>query len=278
MSHNAPNRVPGTVAAAPQPAGLASALHIDELTVHYGDSATSQAVIDQLNLTVEAGEFVSIIGPSGSGKSTLLHAIGGLVPASSGEILISGEESTGQKGLVSYMPQQPALLPWRTIEKNVLLGREIANGVGAADLAEARDWLARIGLGDYARNYPDVLSGGMQQRVAFLRALLSPQELICLDEPFSALDALTRTTMQRWLLEIWQQTRRSILLVTHNIEEALLLSDTVYVLSARPARVIDRIEVPFSRPRHEHVVDEPQFVGLRRQISDLLEPPKVHSE
>lgn len=255
-----------------------TALHVDDLSVRYGDGDSGPAVIEHLNLTVGAGEFVSIVGPSGSGKSTLLHAIGGLVPASDGRILIDGVDETGHKGHVSYMPQQPALLPWRTIEKNVLLGREIAAGVGAADLAEAREWLVRIGLGDYTRAYPDVLSGGMQQRAAFLRALLSPQELICLDEPFSALDALTRTRMQRWLLEIWQETRRSILLVTHNIEEALLLSDTVYVFSARPARVIDRIEVPFARPRHEHVVDEPGFVALRRHISDLLDTPKVHAE
>jgi ABC-type nitrate/sulfonate/bicarbonate transport system ATPase subunit len=252
-----------------------TALDIQDLSVSYGFGTDRRRVLDGLSLRVRQGEFVSIIGPSGSGKSTLLHTIGGLITPDEGEVVIDGNVVTSQRGHISYMPQQPALLPWRTIERNVVLGRDIARGRDAADLVEAREWLRRIDLADYARRYPRELSGGMQQRVAFLRALMSPQELICLDEPFSALDALTRSKMQRWLLEIWQETRRSVLFVTHNIEEALFLSDTIYVLSARPASVVERIEVPFDRPRGERLVDEPEFVALRRRISDLLESPTV---
>ncbi|GIM88550.1 ABC transporter ATP-binding protein [Paractinoplanes toevensis] len=222
-------------------------------------------VLKNLDIVVRKGEFVSIVGPSGSGKSTLFHLIGGVLTPSAGTIEVDGKAA--QRGLIGYMPQQPALMPWRTIEKNVVLAREIA---GKADLGLARQWLEKVGLGDFKRSYPHQLSGGMQQRVAFLRALISDQELLCLDEPFSALDAMTRAEMHRWLLDIWEANRRAVLFVTHNIEEALLLSDTVYVFSHRPATVLEKVTVPFDRPRRGTVVDDPEFVGLRRRLTDLL--------
>ncbi|GAA2669464.1 ABC transporter ATP-binding protein [Actinoplanes palleronii] len=224
-------------------------------------------VLKNLDISVKQGEFVSIIGPSGSGKSTLFHLIGGLLTPASGTIEINGANAVGRRGLIGYMPQAPALMPWRTIEANVILAREIA---GKKDRKIAREWLARVGLDGFARSYPHQLSGGMQQRVAFLRALISDQELLCLDEPFSALDAMTRADMHRWLLDIWEANRRSVLFVTHNIEEALLLSDTVYVFSHRPATVLEKITVPFGRPRRAEVVDDPEFVKLRRRLTDLL--------
>jgi ABC-type nitrate/sulfonate/bicarbonate transport system ATPase subunit len=248
-------------------------LHLADVHVAYPTDDGPLPVLDGLTLTVEPGEFVSIIGPSGSGKSTLLHVVGGLVRPGRGAVLLDEVDITGSRGHLSHMPQQPALLPWRTVLDNVLLPQEIAGTRTAASAAEAAAWLDRIGLDGFARALPHALSGGMQQRVAFLRALLAPHPFMCLDEPFSALDALTRTDMQRWLLHLWEETRRSVLLVTHNIEEALLLSDTVYVLSARPARVLRRVPVPFPRPRPEDVVDAPEFLRLRRELTGLLRPP-----
>lgn len=242
-------------------------------------------VLKNLSLSVQPGEFVSIIGPSGSGKSTLLQLIGGLLQPDGGSIRMDGADVTGRKGLISYMPQQPALFPWYTLEQNVLLALDITEsnakprGSGArhsrAASREARRelakaWLARAGLGGYEDAYPHVLSGGMQQRASFLRAMLSPQELICLDEPFGALDALTRLQMQQWLLSLWEENRRSVLLVTHSIEEAIYLSDRIYVLSHAPAQTIAEFEVPFPRPRLESILNSEPFICLKQDIYQLL--------
>ncbi|BFH59916.1 ABC transporter ATP-binding protein [Paenibacillus azoreducens] len=227
-------------------------------------------VLNNVTLTVRKGEFVSIIGPSGSGKSTLFHIIGGLVKPDAGTVRMNGTDVTGQQGHISYMPQQPALFPWRTIEDNVLLSQEIQGSVDQAARENARYWLDKVGLGGFEKAHPHTLSGGMQQRAAFLRALLSPQELMCLDEPFSALDALTRSDMQRWLLNIWEESRRSVLFITHNIEEALLLSNRIYVFSGRPASVLQVVDVPFPRPRSEEIIEHPEFIKLRRELSGWM--------
>ncbi len=245
-------------------------LHLSDVHVSFPTARGDLHVLDGLSLTVEPGEFVSIIGPSGSGKSTLLHVVGGLVVPQAGTVVLDEVTITGTRGHISHMPQQPALFPWRSVLDNVLLAQEITGTRTTASAREARGWLDRIGLGQFADAYPHTLSGGMQQRVAFLRALLSPRPFMCLDEPFSALDALTRADMQRWLLHLWEETRRSVLFITHNIEEALLLSDTVYVLSARPARVLHRLDVPFARPRDPEVVDSAEFVHHRRELALLL--------
>lgn len=227
-------------------------------------------VLDHISLTVPKGKFVSIIGPSGCGKSTLFQVIGGLIKPEEGRVYMDGTETTGEKGHISYMPQQPALFPWRTIEDNVILPLEIAGRSKIEARQEASIWLEKVGLSGYEKAHPSILSGGMQQRVAFLRALLSPNELMCLDEPFSALDALTRMDMQRWLLEIWEESRRSVLFITHNIEEALLLSDTIYLFSNRPARVLNQIEVSFDRPRDERLASTSAFMDMKQHIYEQL--------
>lgn len=256
-------------AAAPPPA-----LELDRVSMSYpaanGRGEGRLPVLDQVSLQVKQGQFVSIIGPSGSGKSTLFHLIGGLLRPDGGHIRMNGQEAAGRTGHVSYMPQQPALFPWRTVEQNVMLAQEIGGRPKKEARAEARQWLAKIGLSGYERAFPHELSGGMQQRVAFLRALMSPQELMLLDEPFSALDALTRSEMQRWLIGLWEQHRRSVLFITHSIEEALLLSDTIYVLSSRPARVLREVAVPFSRPRRDTLAGEEAFLRLKRELAGLL--------
>jgi ABC-type nitrate/sulfonate/bicarbonate transport system ATPase subunit len=240
---------------------VSEALEVSRLRHSFGDLS----VISDISLSVAPGEFVSIVGPSGSGKSALFHLIGGLLAPTAGAIRVDGGAAV--RGSIGCMPQQPALMPWRTVVANVVLAQEIR---GKADKKQAREWLERVGLSDFSDKYSHQLFGGMQQRVAFLPALLSDQPLRCLDEPFSALDAMTRIEMHRWLLDIWEASRRAVLFVTHNIEETLLLSDTVYVFSRRPATILERITVPFGRPRRDDVVDDPEFVTPRRRLTDLL--------
>lgn len=224
-------------------------------------------VLDSISLHVNDGEFVSLLGPSGSGKSTLFHIIGGLLHPETGVIELDGERINGRRGLISYMPQQPALLPWRKVIDNVQLGQELS---GDRNVAEAHKWLQKVGLAEFAQAYPHELSGGMKQRVSFIRTLLSPQSLLCLDEPFSALDEFTRMEMQQWLLSIWESNRRSVLFVTHNIDEALLLSDRIYILSQRPATVIKEISVPFLRPRQQELLLADEFLEWKRQVYHAL--------
>nr|WP_232101846.1 ABC transporter ATP-binding protein [Paenibacillus sp. URB8-2] len=245
-------------------------MEVSGISKSFSQRGRSIPVLEQVSLTVKPDEFVSIIGPSGCGKSTLFHIIGGLVKPDAGAVRMNGATVTGQRGSVSYMPQQPALFPWRSIEDNVILARELKGAARSEAREEARRWLAKVGLGGFEKAYPHMLSGGMQQRAAFLRALLAPQELMLLDEPFSALDALTRSEMQRWLLELWEENRRSVLFITHSIEEALLLSSRIYVFSGRPGTILHTVDVPFPRPRREEMTEHPEFLRLKRQLSGWM--------
>jgi ABC-type nitrate/sulfonate/bicarbonate transport system ATPase subunit len=228
-------------------------------------------VLQDLSLHVDEGEFVSLLGPSGSGKTTLLQLIGGLERADSGTIYVGGQAlRPGERGKIAYMPQYAALLPWLTITRNVTLALEIS-GVERAEAARlTAQWLPSVGLGAEGAAYPHELSGGMLQRASFLRALLAPQPLMCLDEPFAALDALNRQHMQEWLLSIWERERRSVLFITHSIEEALLLSDRLIIISKSPAHVVREIRVPFARPRSLDLWTDPLFNELKTEIYSLL--------
>lgn len=254
------------------------ALEVSGISKSFKHRRRETQVLNQVSLTVEPQEFVSIVGPSGCGKSTLFHIIGGLTLPDTGTVRMNGIPVTGQRGKISYMPQQPALFPWRSTLDNVLLGGELQGAPQREAREAARHWLAKIGLGGFERAYPHMLSGGMQQRAAFLRAMLAPQELMLLDEPFSALDALTREQMQRWLLELWEENRRSVLFITHNIEEALLLSTRIYVFSGRPGSVLHTVEVPFPRPRREEIADSPEFLRMRRQLSEWMREEQAKSQ
>ena len=246
---------------------MTSLLTIDHIT----KSFASQKVIHQLSLDINEGEFVSILGPSGSGKSTLFHLIGGMIKPDEGVIKLNSQIINGQRGSISYMPQSPSLFPWRTVLQNVLLGQEIQ---GKKEIDTARIMIEKAGLKEYEESLPNALSGGMKQRVSFIRALLSPQPLICLDEPFSALDELTRLEMQKWLLSIWEEYKRTVLFVTHNIDEALFLSDRIVVLSAKPAKIITEYSVPFSRPRKEELLLTDEFLQWKRKIHHSLSTGK----
>lgn len=236
-----------------------SALTIERLS----KSFSAVEVIRNLDFSVQNGEFVSILGPSGSGKSTLFHLIGGLITPDEGNILIENRVVNGQRGSISYMPQQPSLLPWRTVLENVLLGQELT---GKKNDQMAKSMIEKAGLSEFEDAYPHELSGGMKQRVAFIRALLSPQSVICLDEPFSALDEFTRLEMQKWLLSMWETHQRTILFVTHNIEEALFLSDRIIVLSKKPASIIADFQIPFSRPRNEEILLSEEFLQWKKKV------------
>jgi ABC-type nitrate/sulfonate/bicarbonate transport system ATPase subunit len=240
-------------------------LEVRNLSFSFGH----EPVIRNLSFQVAEGEFVSLIGPSGSGKSTLFHLIGGLFRPSSGEILLEGHPITGKRGLVAYMPQQPSLLPWRTVEGNVRLGQELG---GRPDPEAVHRLLAGAGLSEVAGKHPHELSGGMQQRVAFIRALASGKDPLLLDEPFGALDALTRTRMQKWLLSILENERRTTLFITHSIDEALLLSDRILVLSHKPMRVLREINVPFGDNDRFPLRGTAQWMELHREIEALLLP------
>lgn len=227
------------------------------------------------NLTIEEGRFISLIGPSGCGKSTLFNIIAGLIKPTTGEVLLDGKNIVGKNGNVGYMLQKDLLLPWRSILQNVILGLEI-KGVRKKEAVErAMPLLQKYGLGGFEHYYPDELSGGMRQRAALLRTLLYDQGIILLDEPFGALDAQTRLLMQTWLLNIWTDFKKTILFVTHDIDEAIYLSDEIYVLSPRPGRIKERVDVYLPRPRNEQTLLQPAFIELKQHLFALLKEEVV---
>jgi ABC-type nitrate/sulfonate/bicarbonate transport system ATPase subunit len=246
---------------------LSDKLVLKEISKSFG----GMTVLDRVSLTVRSGEFVSIIGPSGSGKSTLLDIIAGLTGPDHGQVWIDGKETTSRRGHAAYMPQKDVLLPWRTIVDNVAIPLEL-NGMSKKEARqEAERWLPQFGLGGFAKHYPHQLSGGMRQRAAFLRTCLCKKELMLLDEPFGSLDALTRLDMQRWLMEVWQAFHTSVLLITHDIEEAIFLSDRIYVFSPRPGKVAGEVSVELERPRRVEMTASEVFVRTKAKLMHILQ-------
>jgi ABC-type nitrate/sulfonate/bicarbonate transport system ATPase subunit len=233
---------------------------------HWGHLPT----LEGIDLSAREGEFVSIVGPSGCGKSTLFHVIAGIEPADAGRVLLDGREVTGQVGLFGYMLQRDLLLPWRTVLDNVILGAEIAGRDRKTARQEARELLPLFGLEGFADNYPATLSGGMRQRAALLRTMLCKREVLLLDEPFGALDALTRERMNLELLRIWEARRKTVFMVTHNIQEAILLSDRVMVMTDRPGQIVTDLPIELPRPRSQDLVYDGVFVALSRHIHESI--------
>lgn len=229
--------------------------------VSYTFPTREQALITNLNMAIEPGEFVSLIGKSGTGKSTILKLISGLIKQDAGVIELNGQSIS--LGDIGYMPQRDLLLPWRTTLENMMLAGEIQKEAKKSK-DYARDWLKRVGLEAYENAYPHQLSGGMRQRVAFLRTLLMDKEVLLLDEPFGALDALTKSDLQTWLLSIWGELDKTILLITHDLEEACLLSDRIILL--HQAGQVEEIDVAFSRPRHNAQRYTEPFIALRQEL------------
>ena len=245
-----------------------SRLAVKNLTQTFDQKDTPLRVLDGLNLSVDDGQFAALLGPSGCGKSTLFNIISGLVAPDTGEIYLNGERIYGNTGDFAYMQQKDLLLPWRTVIRNVLVGPEIHDEPLDSAKAEAHHRLAQLGLGGFENSYPMQLSGGMRQRVALVRTLLFRKEILLLDEPFGALDAMTRTVMQSILLDIWAEDRQTVLLITHDVEEALLLADKIYVLTARPATLKAEVPVPLSRPRN---ITDASLIGLKKELLALLQ-------
>ena len=220
-------------------------------------------VLDGLDLQVREGEFAAVIGPSGSGKSTLLNILAGLDKPVGGEVQVPGSG-------VAYMPQKDLLFPWRTIEDNAILGLEVAGAKKKAARAQVAPLFEDFGLAGFEYAYPAQLSGGMRQRAALLRTVAMERPVLLLDEPFGALDSLTRTQLQFWLAETWQRHGWTIVLVTHDIREAIFLADSVHVLSPRPAHVTRRFEIDLPRPRNADTFAQPEFALLERELLETL--------
>ncbi|MDG5787928.1 ABC transporter ATP-binding protein [Evansella sp. AB-P1] len=236
----------------------------------FGEEKDRQKVVNGVDLHLQQGEFVSLIGPSGCGKSTLFNLISGLEVPDEGDILFNNQDVKGKRGNISYMMQKDLLFPWKTVLENVLLGATITKQNYQSAREEALSLFPLFGLEGYENYYPTVLSGGMKQRAALLRTFLHKKQLLLLDEPFGALDALTREKMQEWLLNIWSQMRRTVLFITHSIDEAIFLSDRIYVLSPRPTEVIEEFSVGLSRPRSKDVTLSPEYIQLKEKLMKSL--------
>jgi ABC-type nitrate/sulfonate/bicarbonate transport system ATPase subunit len=232
------------------------------------------AALESVNLRVRDGEVVAVVGPSGCGKSTLLEVIAGLQEPDAGTVAALGRTTAGERlEACAYMPQRDLLLPWRDGLANAALALEVQGVSRKEARRQAAPLFERFGLAEFERSLPAELSGGMRQRVAFLRTLLAGRPVLLLDEPFAALDSLTRGSMQEWLAEALVQERRTVVLVTHDVEEAIFLADRVAVLSPRPGRVVAEIPVDLPRPRgrRRDVLDDPAFARLRHRALEALE-------
>jgi ABC-type nitrate/sulfonate/bicarbonate transport system ATPase subunit len=243
------------------------AVQVDAVYKTFIVDGRREPVLAGVNLAAGVGEFVSIIGPSGCGKSTLLNIIAGLDQPDAGTVEVEGQPATQRLGRIGYMQQKDLLLPWRTVLDNAALGLELQGVPRRQARRRALQLTGLFGLKGYEKQFPFALSGGMRQRAAFLRTMLLDQGVVLLDEPFGALDALTRVQMQEWLMELWGSLGRTIILITHDVDEAILLSDRIYVLTARPGRTKAVIEVGLPRPRNYRATTEPSFNRLK---ADLL--------
>jgi NitT/TauT family transport system ATP-binding protein len=246
--------------------------HIDirDVSVSFGTRGQRTQAVSGVSLEVKPGEFVSVIGPSGCGKSTLLNIVAGFMVPTQGTALLDGRPIGGPGADRGVVFQQYSLFPWMTVRKNVEFGLKMQGlGINARE-SKARTLLGLAGLLPFENHYPDQLSGGMKQRVGIVRALATSPQVLLMDEPFGALDSQTRTVMQEILTNMWQQLRLSVLFITHDIEEAIFLSEKVYVMTARPGRIKAEIPIPLPRPRTPEMMSSPTFHALVRQLKGLI--------
>jgi ABC-type nitrate/sulfonate/bicarbonate transport system ATPase subunit len=245
-------------------------LELENISMVFENHGATFTALAPVDMVVTGNRFVTLLGPSGCGKSTIFNIVAGLQAPTTGRVLLDGRDATGFIGQVGYMLQKDLLLPWRTTLDNVCLGMEI-RGVPLKEARErAAPLLARYGLGGFEQRYPAALSGGMRQRAALLRTLLIDMDVVLLDEPFGALDAQTKAKMQEWLLRLFNDFGRTVIFVTHDVEEAVFLSDEIHVMASRPGRVIETIPIDLPRPRDRSVVSSPRFVAMKKYCLDLL--------
>lgn len=238
-------------------------LQFHNVSFHYDE----KPIINELNASIQDKEFVSIIGPSGCGKSTLFRLITGLEEASTGQIELKKAKSHP----VGYMPQKDMLLPWRTIIENAALPLECQGVQKKEAQVKAKELLHKFGLQGYEKKYPKDLSGGMRQRVSFIRTLLTGGEILLLDEPFSALDALTKASLQEWLFEQWKEWEKTILFITHDVEEALFLSNRILVVENQPIATLTERIVPLDRNRTRKDLYKPEVLALKEELLSMLQ-------
>jgi NitT/TauT family transport system ATP-binding protein len=248
----------------------AIALQASGIRKSYAKNGRSLAILDVESFAAREGEFITIIGPSGCGKSTLLHIMGGFIPAEAGRIEVYGREVSGPGPDRGMMFQEFSLFPWKTVAGNIALGLEVQGWATGKIEETVAHYLGMIGLQDFAHHYPAELSGGMKQRAALARVLAFDPKVLLMDEPFGALDAQTRETMQEELTRLWERTGKTIVFVTHDIEEAVYLGDRVVVLSARPGRIRQEIRIDLPRPRGLEIKKSMQCHEYRNQIWDLI--------
>ncbi len=258
------------MSAATQQQSASSKIALNGIRKDFAYKGRVLPVLDGVDFAVQEGEFVSIVGPSGCGKSTLLNIIAGLEDPGQGTLWLNGQEARRPLGQVGYMHQKDLLLPWRTVLDNTILGLEVQGVPKGQARARALELAERFGLKGFEKEYPYALSGGMRQRAAFLRSVLTGKDILLLDEPFGALDALTRSQMQEWLVGLWTAFKKTIVLVTHDVEEALFLSDRVYLFSARPGHVKLTLSVDLPRPRSLDVVTREPFISYKAQLLAAL--------
>ena len=246
-------------------------LEVKNLSATYVDQRGSLHVLDRLSFNIKSGEFVCVLGPSGSGKSTLLRILAGLLPIRAGAVTLNGKTVRGPQPGVSLVFQDPTLMPWRTVEENVGLPLKLGNPSNGAAQAQIQAMITLVGLNGFETALPRDLSGGMAQRAALGRALVQDPEMMLMDEPFGSLDAITRERMGEELLHIWEGDHKTVLLVTHNINEAVYLADRVLVLSARPAQIRLDLQIRLPRPRPSAVRYTPEFGKLAARLRAAIE-------
>ncbi len=265
------------MSASPAAPATAPAIRIEGLGKTFGRRGRGVVALDDVNLTVAGGEFVALVGPSGCGKSTLLRVIGGLLPADAGSVVVDGgtAEHAREGKQFGLVPQTPALLPWRTVRQNVRLLTEVNKGAETHTTLrpdETERLLAEVGLGDFLDAYPNELSGGMQQRVSLVRAFALGAPILLMDEPFAALDEMTREDMRFLVLRLWERSASTVVFVTHHVPEAVVLADRVLVMRPRPGRIIAEVRVELARPRSGEQEETIEFLDhvklVRRALKD----------
>lgn len=247
---------------------------VENLSKSFTHKHGTSNILSPLNFEVHQREFVCIVGQSGCGKSTLIRMIAGLETPTSGSIYIQNKKIKGpgiERGMVF---QGYTLFPWLTVRENIMFGPKLQGHKGSVLDSEVDQWIEMIGLNDYAKAYPHELSGGMKQRVAIARALANYPKILLMDEPFAALDAQTRFQMQMYLLQIWKNIDITILFITHDLDEAILLADRILVLQAKPGRIAEEIKVPLSRPRNQNQFTTPEFLETKKKLEDWIHPEK----
>jgi NitT/TauT family transport system ATP-binding protein len=252
-------------------------LSVRDLRKSFGGPG-SHVAFENVSLDIHRREFICIIGPSGCGKSTLIRIVAGLEDASGGEILLDGHPVSGPGSDRGMVFQGYTLFPWRTVKQNVMFGLEMGGEAKSVAEGEARQWLEMVGLSKFQECYPHELSGGMKQRVAIARALANKPRILLMDEPFGALDALTRCKMQSYLLQIWKKVDVTVLFITHDLDEACYLADRIVVMGANPGRIVEVIENPVPRPHTTEQLLSPEFLSLKYRLDELIHGPPASVE